>query len=289
MRQIFANYLAAPFVAGALFFLYLAWSADSDYARWIIPFVVLTALIYTFAPQINWWWYRRHPLPLPFALRQLLERFCVFYRSLDSFEQQRFRDRAGLFIIGTEWTPMAWPEETVPPDVQLALAAQAVTLTFHRPEFLFAQFEKVVVYPYPFPSPEYDFVHASELYEPDGCLLFSAEQLLHGFVQPGMFYNIGLHEYAKAFILSYPTEPYPDFSGSAEWAGLQAISQMSREHIESVIGLAGVEALPVAIHHYFVFPEKFRAGLPERAAAFDRIFSRPEDAIFQSSLGNETA
>lgn len=273
MVQRFANYLIAPFVAGALLFLYLSWK-DSDFAPWIIPFVLVAALIYTFSPQINWWWYSRHPPALPEGFRHLLERFCGFYRSLDSGGKQRFRDRAGLFMIATDWTPVAWPDETLPPDVQLVLAAQAVTLSFHRPEFLFEKFEKVIVYPKPFPSPEYDFVHASELFEPDGCLLFSAEQLMAGFIQSGRLYNIGLHEYAKAFVLSYPDEPYPDLSDENIWTKLQDISAMPREHIESVIGLAGVDALPVAIHHYFIFPEKFRAGLPEKATAFDRVFGK---------------
>lgn len=271
MRQSFANFLAAPFVAGALFFLYWSWK-DSDYAPAIIPFVLVAGLIWTFTPQINWWWYSRRPPVLPAGMRMLLERFCGFYRRLDADGQQRFRDRTALFIMGTEWMPVAWPDETVPPDIQLVLAAQAVTLTFNRPRFLFDKFEKVVVYPLPFPSPEHDFVHASELYAPDGCLLFSAEQLMLGYLQPGTIYNIGLHEYAKAFTLTYPSEAYPDLSAADAWEKLQACSQMSREHIESVIGIPDVEPLPVAIHHYFTFPEAFKVVLPDKAAVLDRIF-----------------
>jgi len=272
MRQSFANFLAAPFVGGALLFLYLAWK-DSDYAPGMIPFVVGAALVWAFAPQINWWWYRRRPPVLSPALRWLLERYCGFYRRLDQVGQQRFRERAVLFMMGTEWMPVAWPDEAVPPDVQLALTAQAVTLTFNRPAFLFDKFEKVIVYPLPFPSPEHDYVHASELYAPDGCLLFSAEQLMAGFSQPGAMYNIGMHEYAKAFVLTYPDEGYPDFSADDVWDKLQACSQMTRAHIESVIGIPDVEPLPVAIHHYFMFPQQFRTSMPDTAAIFDRIFS----------------
>lgn len=273
MRQSFANLLAAPFIAGAILFLYLAWTKDSYLAPWMIPFVVVVALIYVFAPQINWWWYSRRPPALSPALRDLLERYCGFYRRLDAAGKQRFRDRAALFIIATDWTPMAWPEDELPPDVQLVLAAQAVMLSFHRADFLFEKFEKVIVYPIPFPSPEYDFVHASELYEADACLLFSAQHVIKAYIEPDQMYNVGMHEYAKAFALIYPNEAYPDFSAEDSWEQLEAISRMSREHIESVIGLAGVEALPVAIHHYFIFPEQFRAVLPQKAAALDRVFN----------------
>ncbi len=272
MRQTFATLLLAPFVAGALFFLYLAWR-DSDYAPAIIPFVVVAAVIWILSPQINWWWYYRHPPELPVPLRALLERCSVFYRNLPATQQQRFRQRVALFIMGTDWMPMGWPEESVPLDVRLALAAQAVALTLNEPVFLFEKFEKVIVYPAPFPSPEHDYLHASELYAPDGCLLFSAEQLMASFLAPGSMYNIGLHEYAKAFVLTYPTKPYPTLQEPDVWEKLEACSRMPRAHVESVIGIQGVEPLPVAIHHYFSFPQAFRAALPESAAALDAVFS----------------
>lgn len=274
MRQVFANVLAAPFVGGAILFLYLSWIQDGDYALWIIPCVLGAALIYILSPQINWWWYSRHPPALSPGLVNLLERYCGFYFRLNPAGKKRFQDRVALFRIGTDWTPMAWPEDVLPPDVELALAAQAVTLTFFRPVFLFDKFEKVIIYPKPFPTPEYPFEHASELFEPDGCLLFSAEQVMQTFLQPARQYNIGLHEYAKAFVLSYPAEPYPDLSADDTWEQLERLSGMTRAYVEAVIGLAGIEPLPVAIHHYFVFPEQFRKALPAVAGAFDLIFAK---------------
>lgn len=273
MRQMFANYLAAPFVGGAILFLYLSWTQDNELAPWIIPFVVVSAVIYAFSPQINWWWYNRHPQELSPGLIGLLDRCCGFYRRLKTADKKRFRERVGLFRMGTDWEPTGWPDDILPPDVELVLAAQAVTLTFHKPTFLFEKFEKVIVYPRPFPTEEYQFAHASELFEPDGCLLFSAEQAMKAFLQPSQWYNIGLHEYAKAYVLTYPGEPYPELPEEGIWEKLQAASGMPREHVESVIGLAGVDPLPVAIHHYFIFPEKFRAVLPETAEALDRVFA----------------
>lgn len=270
MRQVFASYLLAPFVGGAILFLYLAWG-DSDYAIWIIPCVVAAALIYVLSPQINWWWYTRHPQDLSPGLTDTLGRFCGYYRRLGAAEKKRFRERVVLFQMGTDWEPLAWPDDVLPPDVTLALAAQAVTLTFNRPKFLFDKFEKVLVYPKPFATPEYPFMHASELFEPDGCLLFSAEQVMEGFLKPGA-YNIGLHEYARAFLRTYPAEPYPDLSAPDTWEKLQLAGGFPREQVDAIIGIADVEPLPVAIHHYFIFPEKFRQVFPKQAATFDQIF-----------------
>jgi hypothetical protein len=271
-KSMFSNYLLAPLVFVALFFLYMAWEVDSEYAVWIAPFVVAAALIYIFSPQINWWWHSRRPPKLEPGLVALLERFSAFYQNLSDGDKQKFRDRVVLFRMGTDWEPMAFEDEVVPADVQFMLAHPAVMLTFHQKTFLFEKFEKVIVYPKPFPTPEYPFFHASELYEPDGCLLFSAEQMMQAFAQPATYYNVGLHEYAKAFVLTCPDESYPPFAGDDVWEKLQSASGMPRSHIESVIGISGVDALPVAIHHYFIFPERFQSVFPEEAAALKNIF-----------------
>ena len=270
---MFSKYLAAPFVFLSLFFLYMAWKVDSDYAVWLIPFVVMATLIYVFSPQLNWWWYSRRPPKLESGLVKLRERFSGFYQRLSPAAQQKFRDRIALFRMGTDWEPMAFEGETVPADVQLALAHQAVMLTFHRETFLFDKFEKVIVYPRPFPTPEYPFNHASELYEPDGCLLFSAVQVMPAFTEPTVWYNVALHEYARAFVLTYPEEPYPAFREDDIWEKLQAASGMPRSHVESVVGIRDVEALPVAIHHYFMFPGQFKEMFAEEAKVLDGIFN----------------
>lgn len=270
---MFSNYLAAPFAFAALVFLYLAWEKDSDYAIWMAPFVIIAALIYIFSPQIDWWWYTRRPPKLEEGLTKLLERFSGFYKKLSEADKKKFRDRIALFRMGTDWEPMAFEGEAVPPDVQLALAHQAVMLTFRGEKFLFHQFEKVIVYPRPFPTPEFPFDHASEMFAPDGCLLFSAEQVMLSFTEPASWYNVGLHEYAKAFAHTYPEKPYPTFEEEDAWEKLEAISGMPRAHVESVIGIAGVEALPVAIHHFFTFPERFQAIFPKEFAQLKNIFS----------------
>jgi len=269
---MFSNYLAAPFVFLAIFFLYLAWKVDNEYAFGLIPLVVIATLIHVFSPQINWWWYSRRPPKLEPGLANLLERFSVFFQRLSPPDKQKFRDRIVLYRMGTDWEPMAFEGEAVPSDVQFVLAHQAVMLTFHREKFLFDKFEKVIVYPLPFATPEHPFDHASELYEPDGCLLFSAEQVMRAFTEPAEWYNVALHEYAKAFVLTYPDEPYPVFAEEDVWEKLQVASGMPQRHVESVIGIRGVEVLPVAIHHYFTFPEQFRAVFAAEAEALDGIF-----------------
>ncbi|MDO8368367.1 MAG: zinc-dependent peptidase [Saprospiraceae bacterium] len=269
---MFANRIMLPFVLIAALFLVLAWTVDDKYSIYFVPFLVISALIFILSPQINWWWYSRNMPELSVELRAFLERSCGFYRRLSAAEQRRFRGRVALFNMGTDWEPLAFPEDSLPPDVQLAIAAQAVMLTFKREQFLFEKFEKVIIFPRPFPTPEHPYDHASEMHEADGCLLFSAEQVMLAFVKPSQWYNVAMHEYAKAFVLKYPEEPWPAFAEEAVWDKLEAVSGMPRAHVESVIGLAGVDGLPVAIHHFFVFPGRFATVFPDENRAFSQIF-----------------
>jgi hypothetical protein len=269
--NMFANLVALPFALISLIFLYLAWKVDQAYAIYMVPFLLLTALAFVFQPQINWWWYSKRPPVLPDTFLRLLEKCHPFYQKLRPEQRKTFQDRVALFRMATDWSPQGFPEDVLPPDIELVLSAQAVTLSFGKTEYLPKRFEKVIVYPRPFPSPEYTFEHASELYEPDACLLFSAEQLMRAFLQPTQWYNVGLHEYAKVFVLENPTAPWPTMQDS-DWERLERISKMPRAHVESVIGLAGVDVLPVAIHHFFVVPEAFAQEMPQEAQAFSKVF-----------------
>ena len=96
---------------------------------------------------------------------------------------------------------------------------------------------------------------------------------MQAFTAPAEWYSVALHEYAKVFVLTYPDEPYPAFAAADIWEKLQAASGMPRSHVESVVGIRDVEALPVAIHHYFMFPGQFKEMFAEEAKVLDGIFN----------------
>jgi hypothetical protein len=47
---------------------------------------------------------------------------------------------------------------------------------------------------------------------------------------------------------------------------------MGRSWIEAVIGIAGIEPLPVAIHHYFTFPGQMQRQMPAVYARLHVVF-----------------
>lgn len=262
--------VSIPFVIALLTVLYLTWQLGSQYAIYLpIPMVIL-AVVYVLSPQIDWWWYKRNPPDLLGTIRQMLFQY-PFYQRLPEGEKKRFRNRVALFAMGSEFIPQGM--EKVPDDLQHMIAACAVTLTLGEETFLFKKFENIIVVPRPAPTPQYpEHYHASEVYEPDGAILFSAEQLALGFMQSKQYYNIGLHEYARVFMLSNPKIEFPNFDETI-WESLERISGFSRAWINKWINRPDIEPLPVSIAHFFMFPEAFRKELPEVFDTYRKIFN----------------
>jgi hypothetical protein len=265
-----SKYLQIPFAIGALVFLYLAWEVRSGYAIYIVPFVVAMAIIYTLSPQVDWWWYQRKPPELPTPLRHLINTAFPFYQKLSADEKTRFRQRMALYMHANEFMPQGM--DNVPVDVKGVVAASVVQLTFGLDDYLLNKFEHIVIYPHPFPSPQFpEKWHTSEIYEEDGVILFSAEQLMASFLQPVRFFNSGLYEYARVFRRCYPAVVFPSF-GENDWEALQQVSGFSKNVVEKWIGLPDPDAVAVAVVYFFVFPEKFRAVLPEAYQTLAGIF-----------------
>jgi hypothetical protein len=268
MKVVFAHYTSIPFITAALGVLYYAWTHDGVGAVWMVPFLVIAALIWVLAPQINWRWYSKHPPELGEGVIKALQRFCGFYQNLDASGQETFRHRLALTRMSTEWLTKNMPDENVPPDIQTAIAAQSVIITWRQSEFLFPQYEKVIVSPDAFLSPEFPYRHHSESYAPENCILLSAKAVMDGFAQPDIQFNVALYEYAKIFLLKKTLVPAPP---EVEWEDLERISGWSRQVVETSIGIAGIDALPVALCLYHLFPVAFRRELLDMAEVFDTM------------------
>ena len=267
MRVVFAHYLSVPFIIGALSFLYYAWEHEGAGGVWMTPFLVVVALIWVFTPQINWWWYSKRPLKLEPGVVAAVERYVPFYQKLNAAGKQRFCHRLALTRMSTNFSTKGMPEGDLPPDIQAAISVQSVIVTWNKTDFIFNKLENVVVSPGPFLTPEHPYYHNAETFEPESCFLFSAKAVLDAFIRPTQMFNVVLHEYVKAGLVKY---------GSLDmvldeniWTSFEKISGWSRQAIESSIGLAGIDALPVAICHYYLFEEKFRKEMPELAKTLD--------------------
>lgn len=263
--------LSGPLLLIAILFGYLAYEYDEQYTIGLILAVLLLVLTYVFAPQINWWWWMRHPPDLPKSLHPPLEH-TPFYQRLSEADQRIFRRRVFLFNQAQSFRPQAIKEVT--DDVKTAISTAAVQVNFHRLNFLYPDYENIIVYLHPFPSPQYpDDLHASEVFEDEhgNGLIFSIEHVLRSFLEPLVYYNVCVHEYARLLVKTSNDEQYPEI-GEEFWSQLERISGFSYEKLAEYMGLPAIDPLLVAIHHYLVFRERFVLIAPEIAEVFDRIF-----------------
>ncbi len=273
-----SRYLVFPFAIGAIISLYLVWEGNIS-PVYIIPFVMTTVIILVMSPQIDWWWALRNPPPIDPKLEGFLRKFFPYYQQLSLPAKKRFADRVSLYLMAVEFIPKVMDD--VPEDIKGLIAANVVMLTFGQEDYLLSQFEKIVIYPHPFPSPQYPKTfHSTENFEEDGVLLFSLEQLIPGATQKTKFYNITLHEYINIFILIYKDFQYPTFEENI-WEDLKLISGFRMEAVKNYIGLPSLEPLPVAINYFFTFPQKFQEILPKHYIAFQNIFNQnPVEGTF---------
>lgn len=262
--------ISAPLLIAVAIILYLTWEFDRNYALYIIPFVVLLSLNYIMSPQINWWWYQKHPPQLDSRIRFIIEKHSAFYQSLSEEDQKKFRDRVALYMEANEF--IAKGMEGVPEDVKGVIGANVAHLTFYREDFLLPKFEHIIIYPQPFPSPQYlEHWHTAEIHVEDGVVLLSAEHLMKAFLQPERFYNICLHSYANAFMISYPEYDYPEL-GEEIWSTLEQVTGFSKEFVTACIGLPDISPLPVSIVAYLMNPTKFQKLLPNLFLQYQQIF-----------------
>ncbi len=232
---------------------------------------IALSILYLSQYRLDWWWYvNRKPPQMPVGLEKQLQVMVPFYKGLDPIEKKRFRDRTMLWSLGREFIPISM--ETVQEDIQNLISAHVVMMTFGIEKYLLNPFERVVVYPHAFPSPNYKVLHSSEINMEDGVTIFDLERLLMGAANPVKFYNLILHEYARAFMEVHKDIDFPEFP-EEKWETLATMRGFDKKFIETFVGLDNVDPKQMAIEHFFVTPKRFHHFFPEEYQRFTEIFN----------------
>lgn len=264
-------YLIAFLIAGGI----ILYEYYYNNGNLLSPFLVIPIGIafagYLLAPQIDWWFYKQFPPKLDPRVKTLFENNSEFYRSLSPERKKLFDERITLYIEAKDWQYIGM-DESMPYDIRAIIAFEPVRLTLAQKDYLLEPFDRIAVYQNPFLSPQHpDRYHASEIFKEDGIALFSLKHILPAFREPLCYFNIVLYEYARILVLTSKSTVFPQLKDDF-WYNLYKVANYGHREIMGVIGLPDVEALPVAIHHYFTYGPYFREVYPELYAQLQNIF-----------------
>jgi Mlc titration factor MtfA (ptsG expression regulator) len=227
----------------------------SEYSFWLVPLIVALAILYVLHPEIDRWYVRKNPLSLPRGMLRFIEDHLPAYRLLDSAQKKEFESAASIFLKNTTFMPQAF--ERVPEDMKVVLAANAHILTAFRPEWhkKYADYENIVIYRHPFPTPQFPkYLHSSELYVQDRVLLFCADHFMKAFRFPQQFFNTAMYEWAKVLFI----DKTPEFE-----VNLQALPEVSGFQNSVIVDYVGlpepyIQWEAVATTYFFTFPVRYK-------------------------------
>lgn len=251
---MFSKILLIPLLILAGIAAYLTFQVDEDYAVWLIPPILTGAIVFIMGPQIDWFWFQRNPPKLDPLEKKLLLKKVKLYPNLSLEEKQTLESRVALFNFSKSYEEMAMPE--VPEDLKIMMAISACQLTLGFEDYLLEKYEKVIIYPHPFPSPQYpEHMHISESFEEDGVFLFEIKNFLHGFIKPGQYFNIALYELAKVVDRELKLGEISALNTVSN-DDLLAISGTNEEALKQYIGLPEIDSKALAMVQFIENPSR---------------------------------
>jgi len=240
--------------------------------NWFLVLIFLFIALYVFKAQTDYWWHKEYPLPIEPEIKKWLVHNFPFYNSLEGETKQKFEDRLGLYIEARLFTSLGSKEREVPEDLKAMIAAHAVRVTLNYEDFLIGDFDRIMMYKHPFPTPKHQYLHIVETEVEDGVIIFTLDYLLNGVLKPDQYYNIAYHAYVEAFCKQNPTIDF-SFLESVTKDHMHLISGFKVEDLLTTLGYKSLDPVPVIITYYFTFRDNFIDLLPDVVAELDDIFA----------------
>ena len=207
-----------------------------------------------------------------------LNKNSKYYNSLSPDGKQSFEVKAQLFLHAKDFSIKAAEDHPVGEEFKLIAIHEALRITENMDDYLFPNFERIILYPHPFPSPQFKYLHTTELHEEDSIVLMSQPHLVNGLLFPKNYFNIGLFTWISAFIRENPRLKYPIISDE-QFEKLNHVFPYSVEQIKEVTGHHFMSPLTLHIHAYFDFGQNYEKTFPEEHEKFESIFYGKHDNV----------
>lgn len=225
--------------------------------------------------------------PFPAEWEAVLQRDVVFFRILDSGDQERFRRELQVFLGEKRITGIKLELDTT---TRVLAAASAIIPIFGFPDWEWDQISEVLIYPDRFDS---DFAFKGKTGRHtlgmvgsgalNGLMILAKPDLLRGFRNAGDKRNVGLHEFAHLVDKSDGSiDGMPgvglDRASSGPWIDLVRRKMEEMRRGDSDIDPYGLtneaEFFAVATEYFFERPGVMQRKHPELYAMLARVFNQ---------------
>lgn len=272
---MFHRVLAIPFAIIAGISLYYGFDGSKSYFTFgLTPSVIILATIYIFSKEIDFWYQKKFPIKFDKNERELAEKYSPFYMALNEEQKLRFQQRMHLFLSSKDFTAMGMEAETVPHDLKFVTGLITIEMTFYKEDnYRLDQFDHIVFYKHPFPTPSMQYLHTVETNAEDGVIIIAMDYFSAAIGDMTRFYHTGYHVIGEAFAYVFKKENYPL---NVQWETIEKSTGFTRDQIIGVLGLKQIDLLPILISTYFAHAEKLKEVDPQIHSEMEDIFRRRE-------------
>jgi len=236
--------------------------------------------------------------PFPEEWRKILEKYVVFYRSLNEEEKDRFETEIQIFLHETRVTGI----KTEVDDLTMVLAAASAEIpVFSFPDWEYENLGEILIYPGPFSKdfrmdgPDRTVTGMVGTGIMQGIMILSKPALIGGFENTNDKGNVGIHEFVHLLDSadgSYDGIPqmFLDKAYLAPWLEVMHKETERIKNGDSKMNPYGatnkIEFFAVASEYFFEHPDALKKEKPELYELLTKIFRQDTKQRLGSAVKN---
>lgn len=253
-------------IAGVVY--YLTEYVNPDFSVWYILPALLSVVIYISHGHIDFWYLKKFPYGLDSRLVAWLQHDFELFHRLTRKEQITFEHRLELYLNARLFIAKGIEDKEVPEDIKALIACYGIYMGIQSEDILIGDFDRIFLYNHPFPTPNNHLLHSVEVDTEDGLIILNASLMLQAHLEPEKFFNIIVYAYTRVFEFLYGTLPK-----GLDYDDLEAVIPWEYKNICSQLGISEIASEHIHVHHYIIFPKKYREIFPRQALLLDKYFS----------------
>jgi MtfA peptidase len=213
----------------------------------------------------------------------ILKKYSKYFRLLPEKKQNVFATRMVKFLKHKEF--IAKGNLVLTEEMKVLVAESAVKLTFGLRNYMFEKFEQVFMFKGSFYSDATRSYNIGET-NPRGVIVFSWKDLLEGDLNDADNLNVGVHEFAHAYMIDNKANEEQYFELQCElfdkyYEDKQMLEVLKSHHYFRNYAFRNkMEFFAVAAEHFFETPVQFKKEIPELYQVISKMLNQDPSLMY---------